>query len=204
MARHPEKIVAAVDCDELFQHVESFGGWVARTSSDHKSGTDRVAEVARRISGVEIFIDVQGDEPEIQGEHIDLLVEILADNPSLSIATLAAPFVPKANESFVSVVCNQKKEALYFSRNPIPYFGDKEPTFLKHVGIYAFRHKFLQELGELNPSALEQAENLEQLRWLDNGYKIFVGTIDKPTQSIDTPRDYEAFCYRVKSGEVVE
>jgi 3-deoxy-manno-octulosonate cytidylyltransferase (CMP-KDO synthetase) len=147
---------------------------------------------------------VQGDEPEITGQAIDMVLELLSSSPQASVATLATPIRTLAtlnDPACVKVVVGAEKTALYFSRSPIPHprewseslLTEEPPLFLQHIGIYAYRRDFLLGLGGLKPSSLERLEKLEQLRFLQNGHKIVVGTIEESHRGIDTRADYDAF-----------
>lgn len=197
-------ITVAVDHPRLFELVNSFGGTAMMTDPEAQSGTDRIAEVAHASPEVDIFINVQGDEPEISGESIDLVMDLLMSSPEASVATLATPIRSSSNlndPACVKVVVGADKTALYFSRSPIPHprewsdslLVEDPPLFLQHIGIYAYRRDFLLQLGRLAPSNLERLEKLEQLRFLQNGHKIVVGTIPESHRGIDTRADYDAF-----------
>jgi 3-deoxy-manno-octulosonate cytidylyltransferase (CMP-KDO synthetase) len=203
-ATRPAGICVATDHAEIFDAVLAFGGQVEMTSVDCPSGTDRVAEVARRMPDVEIVVNVQGDEPEIAAEAIDLAILLLEADPTRHMATLATPIRDKEklnDPSCVKLVRDSSGNALYFSRSVIPHprdwddalLAEDPPHFLQHIGLYAYRREFLLRLADLPPSRMEQLEKLEQLRVLDAGYKIAVGIIDQPTLGIDTPHDYQAF-----------
>ncbi len=168
------------------------------------SGTDRVAEVARRMTGVNIVVNVQGDEPEIAGTSIDLAIGLLESNPSAVMSTLATPIRNRCqleDPACVKVVFDAAGRAMYFSRSVIPHprqwddalLSSHPPTFYQHVGLYAYRRDFLLQLASMPPCRLELIERLEQLRVLDSGQSILVGVIDEPTFGIDTPDDYRAF-----------
>ena len=203
-ARRPTGVCVAADCAEIFDEVRSFGGQVEMTSPAVPSGTDRVAEVARRMTDVDIIVNVQGDEPEIAGSSIDLAIELLEGNPSAVMSTLATPIRSRRqleDPACVKVVFDAVGRALYFSRSAIPrprqwddaLLSSAPPTFYQHVGLYAYRRHFLLQLASMPPCRLEQVEKLEQLRVLDAGHSILVGVIDEPTFGIDTPEDYRAF-----------
>ena len=203
-ATRPAGICVAADHAEIFEEVRSFGGQVEMTNPEAPSGTDRVAEVARRMSGVDIIVNVQGDEPEIAGSWIDLAIQLLEENPTAVMSTLATPIRHHRqlkDPACVKVVFDHAGRALYFSRSLIPYprhwddalLSSNPPTFYQHVGLYAYRRDFLLKLAAMPPSQLEQIENLEQLRVLQAGYSILVGVVDEPTFGIDTPEDYRAF-----------
>jgi len=206
-ARLANRIIVATDDARIAEAVEAFGGEVAMTRADHPTGSDRVAEVAARIDQAEIIVNVQGDEPEIQGSTIDYLIELLRRDPEASMATLGAPIRDEEvymNPSCVKVVASRKGRALYFSRSPIPHHRDGLPDFatasppaaLLHLGLYAYRREFLLQLGSLPPSPLEGAEKLEQLRVLEAGWPIALGLIDEPGIGVDTPEDYQRFVDR--------
>lgn len=207
LARKPMGITIAVDCPELHAVATAFGGEAIMTDQDLQSGTDRVAAVAAGMPDVDVFVNVQGDEPEISAEAIDQVIELLEANPSASIATLAAPIRDSerlSDPATVKVVRDNSGRALFFSRSPIPHarswddalLASDPPVFLQHIGIYAYRREFLLQLESLAPSPLEQLEKLEQLRFLQAGFQIMVGTINHAPKGIDTPVDYRAFVQR--------
>lgn len=207
-AARPAGFCIATDAEEIRAAVTAFGGQAEMTSLDCASGTDRVAEVARKLpADIGIIVNVQGDEPEIAGSSIDLAIEILERDESLVMSTLATPIRSRAmleNPAVVKVVCDRRGRALYFSRSVIPHpreWNDSllsaEPApFLQHIGLYAYRREFLMQIAALPPSRFEQIEKLEQLRVLEAGYEIGVGVVDEPTRGIDTPADYAAFVER--------
>jgi 3-deoxy-manno-octulosonate cytidylyltransferase (CMP-KDO synthetase) len=174
------------------------------TSPSAPSGTDRVAEAVGELPAADIIINVQGDEPDIRGENIDLAVELLEQNPSAMVSTLATP-IRSADQlldpACVKVVTNENGQAIYFSRSPIPHVRDGWDTvsftetdcFLQHVGLYAYRREFLLRLTQLPPSPLEQLEKLEQLRVLHAGSTIQIGVVAEASFGIDTPADYRRF-----------
>lgn len=204
LAKLPEAVIIATDHPEIVAEVERFGGTAVLTSPDHASGADRVAEVARNLPQYDLFVNLQGDEPEIDPTAIDQVVQLLRNDSSTPMATLAAPISDASHindPSNVKVVFDNTGRALYFSRSPIPFVRDTtgaatEGLFYHHVGLYAYRRDFLLRLSELPTSPLEQAEKLEQLRVLEAGETIRVGTIDVATPGIDTPADYAAFVQR--------
>lgn len=200
----------AADHEDIAVEVRKFGGNVELTDPQAPSGTDRVAEVARRLDDAEMIVNVQGDEPEIAGSAIDLAVELLESNPDAVMSTLATPIRSREqlnDPACVKVVCDSFGRALYFSRSPIPHAREwddsllnaEPPHFFQHVGLYAYRREFLLRLAEMKPSRLEQLERLEQLRVLEAGHQILVGVVDEPTIGIDTPEDYRAFVSRASS-----
>jgi 3-deoxy-manno-octulosonate cytidylyltransferase (CMP-KDO synthetase) len=200
-------VLVAADCEEIAAAVRAFGGRVELTSPDCASGTDRVAEVAGKLPDVDVFVNVQGDEPEISARAIDLAVELLERDRAAVMSTLATPIRTRErllDPACVKVVFDQRRRAIYFSRAPIPFARNWDdalltadpPHFHQHIGLYAYRRDFLLELARLPRAAIECIENLEQLRVLDAGRTILVGTIDEPTIGIDTPEDYRAFVNR--------
>lgn len=209
-AAKPSGLVVAADHEEIAAAVRAFGGQVRLTSPECASGTDRVAEIARHLDGVDILVNVQGDEPELPGSAIDLAIELLEQNPEMVISTLATPIRRREvldDPSCVKVVFDRSGRALYFSRSPIPHareWSDEllaadPPRFYLHVGLYAYRREFLLRLSELDRTPLEKLENLEQLRVLENGFPMIVGVVAEPTVGIDTPEDYRAFVSRQRN-----
>ena len=191
----------ATDDQRIFDTVEAFGGQAVMTRTDHKSGTDRIEEAARRLdTTADVIINVQGDEPFIQPSQIETLCQLF-DAPETQIGTLGKRFESMEaarNPNSPKIVCDTKGFALYFSRSVIPFIRGKEQSewfthfpFLKHLGIYAYRREVLTEITHLPQSPLEIAESLEQLRWLQNGYRIRVGETDVETVGIDTPEDLQ-------------
>lgn len=206
-AIRPQGICVATDHDDIAQEVRRFGGHVEMTDPHAASGTDRVAEVARKLSDVDLLVNLQGDEPEISGAAIDLAIELLENNPAAVMSTLATPLRnPQQldDPACVKVVFDSAGRALYFSRSAIPHarqWSDSlleadPPHFFQHVGLYAYRRDFLLKLADLPRSHLEILENLEQLRVLEAGYAILVGIVDQPSSGIDTADDYRAFVRR--------
>lgn len=193
--------VVATDDQRIFDHVSGFGGAVRMTSPDHPSGTDRCAEVALQYPEAEFVLNVQGDEPFIQPEQIDLLANTLMAGTHFSIATLAKKLDNPDmlfNPNVVKVVFSEKNGAIYFSRQAIPFLRGVEPAdwlarqaYYKHIGLYGFRRAALMQIADLSPTPLEQAESLEQLRWLENGLRIAVGVTTLETIGIDAPEDLE-------------
>lgn len=209
-ARLPSGICVAADCEEIAAEVRSFGGRVVLTDPDCASGTDRVAEVVRELTDVDVVVNVQGDEPEISAAAIDLAVQLLEFHPEAEMSTLATPIRTKEqlfDPSCVKALFDQAGRAIYFSRAPIPFprnwddslLTANPPHFYQHIGLYAYRRDFLLKLAATARAAIELVENLEQLRVLDAGHTILVGVIDEPTIGIDTPEDYRAFVKRWKS-----
>ena len=191
----------ATDDERIFKAVEQFGGRAVMTRNDHKSGTDRIEEAAQKIkTDADVIINIQGDEPFIQKSQIET-VKHLFDDPQTQIATLGKPFETMEaveNPNSPKIICDVNGYAMYFSRSVIPYIRGKEQKewikhfpFIKHIGLYAYRREVLSEITKLPQSPLELAESLEQLRWLQNGYRIKVGLTDVETVGIDTPEDLQ-------------
>ena len=196
-----EEAYVATDDERILQVVEQFGGRAVMTRADHKSGTDRIEEAAEKIgTDADVIINVQGDEPFIQPSQIETMMRLF-DNPTTQIGTLGKRFdsiEATLNPNSPKIVTDLQGFALYFSRSIIPFVRGKEQTewlksypFLKHLGLYAYRREVLHEVTQLPQSHLELAESLEQLRWLENGYRIRVGLTDVETVGIDTPEDLE-------------
>lgn len=197
-----DETIVATDHDEIFQCVEGFGGKAVMTSEHHKSGTDRCQEAYEKsIGSYDVVVNVQGDEPFIHASQLLSIKECFADAET-QIATLVRPFDKDAtwevlqNPNSPKVVVDHHGFAMYFSRSVIPYVRGKGQenwlkghTFYKHIGLYAYRSSVLQEITRLPQSSLELAESLEQLRWLENGYKIKVSQTNQETIGIDTPED---------------
>jgi 3-deoxy-manno-octulosonate cytidylyltransferase (CMP-KDO synthetase) len=192
-----ESLIVATDDRRIYDAVQSFGGDVELTLAGHKSGTDRITEVAARrgLADEDIVVNIQGDQPLIEAATIDCLVQPLLDNPALVMSTLSYPIIDPVeltNPNIVKLVTDRHGMALYFSRAPIPFLrdpGEKPPTYYKHLGLYAYRRSFLVKFAELGEGCLEHCEKLEQLRVLENGYGIKV--VESATDSIevDTPED---------------
>ena len=198
-----DAVYVATDDQRIEQAVKNFGGNVVMTSDKHKSGTDRCYEAYQKVGeDFDVVINIQGDEPFIQPKQIETIKNCFTDN-SVQIATLVKPFRPEDdfekvlfNPNSPKVVINRNQEAMYFSRSVIPYIRGKHfsewlpnHTYYKHIGMYAYRADVLAQITSLPQSPLELAESLEQLRWLENGYKIKVGITDIETIGIDTPED---------------
>jgi 3-deoxy-manno-octulosonate cytidylyltransferase (CMP-KDO synthetase) len=193
------EVIVATDDDRIEAEVLSFGGKVVRTKPEHPSGTDRCYEAYQQLNkSYDFIINVQGDEPFIQPEQIRTLAGIL--KPETQLATLIKKIEDEEtlfNPNTPKVIINTKGEALYFSRQTIPYlrqFSDKtewlkQHTFYKHIGMYAYRPDILEKITQLSPSSLELVESLEQLRWIENGYSIQTAITTIETIGIDTPED---------------
>ncbi|MEG0948071.1 MAG: 3-deoxy-manno-octulosonate cytidylyltransferase [Bacteroidales bacterium] len=199
-----DEAVVATDDERIYNVVRSFGGNVVMTSTEHKSGTDRCYEAYQKLGKeYDVIVNIQGDEPFIHISQLESVKQCF-DCLQTDIATLVKPFLETDgiealfNPNSPKVVLNKQMQALYFSRSVIPYLRNvvqeewlKHHTFYKHIGLYAYRASVLKEITSLPQSELEVAESLEQLRWLENGYRIKVGITDRETIGIDTPEDLE-------------
>jgi 3-deoxy-manno-octulosonate cytidylyltransferase (CMP-KDO synthetase) len=190
-----QRVIIATDDERIAAAARGFGAEVAMTRADHRSGTDRAAEVAAALTA-ELIVNVQGDEPLVDPAAIDAAVEPLAADPSIPMGTLAAPceeVADLANPNIVKVVVDQAGFALYFSRLPIPFVreGHGDATKYRHIGLYVYRREFLLNLAKLAPTPLEQAEKLEQLRVLEHGHKIRVVIVEKASPGVDTVEDLQ-------------
>ena len=199
-----DEVWVATDDERILKAVENFGGKAVLTSPDHKSGTDRCNEAFSKIgNGFDVIINIQGDEPFIQPLQIETL-KACFNSKETQLATLVKSFKKEDgfevlfNPNSPKVILSKNSEAIYFSRSVIPYIRDAHHTewldkhiFYKHIGMYAYRADILKDITLLPQSNLELAESLEQLRWIENGYKIKVGLTDIETIGIDTPEDME-------------
>lgn len=196
-----QEAYVATDDERIFQTVEQFGGRAVMTRTDHKSGTDRIEEAAEKIgTDADIIINIQGDEPFIQQSQIETLMNLF-DAPATQIGTLGKPFESieaAMNPNSPKIVTDLRGFALYFSRSVIPFVRGQQQSdwlqhfpYLKHLGLYAYRRDVLRQVTLLPQSPLELAESLEQLRWLENGYRIRVGLTNVETVGIDTPEDLQ-------------
>ncbi len=194
-----EKVIVATDDDRIRDTVIGFGGEVAMTAENHQSGTDRCGEVINQLSDeFDVVINIQGDEPFIHQSQLEELTNLFKSTPA-QIGTLKKRLSNVGdvfNPNVVKVVTGIDKRALYFSRNPIPYVRDSDQSdwiskqqFFKHLGLYGYKSEVLKELVKLAPSELENSESLEQLRWLENGYSIFISETLHESIGIDTPED---------------
>lgn len=197
--------VVATDDQRIYDAVVAFGGKVVMTSTEHRSGTDRCYEALTKVgeNKYDVVVNIQGDEPFIQPQQLYAVRDCFTDS-SVDIATLVKPFTVNdglaslENANSPKVVVNNKMEALYFSRSIIPFMRGKDKeewlpnhTYYKHIGLYAYRSNVLKEITSLPQGTLEKVESLEQLRWLENGYKIKVGISEIETIGIDTPEDLQ-------------
>ncbi len=194
-----DNVYVATDDQRIYDAVTGFGGRAIMTRTDHQSGTDRIREAYEKIGeNFDVIINIQGDEPFIQQSQIKTVMECFNDE-NTQIATLGKPFETMEavqNPNSPKIVIDNNGYAMYFSRSEIPFVRNTDKKewinkypFMKHIGLYAYRSNVLKEITELPQSSLELAESLEQLRWLQNGYKIKVGTTDVETVGIDTPDD---------------
>jgi 3-deoxy-manno-octulosonate cytidylyltransferase (CMP-KDO synthetase) len=196
-ARNVSRVVVATEDQRIKTAVEAFGGEAIITRPDHRTGTDRVAEVATHVSA-DIYVNVQGDEPLIDPRSVDAVVDEMVEDDSIQVGTpCTAILEPKdiMNPNIVKVARDFEGNGLYFSRAPIPWVRDTSAArafrHWKHIGLYAFRHEALLEFPTLPPGELEAVEQLEQLRWLENGFRIRVVETDYDTVSVDVPADVE-------------
>jgi 3-deoxy-manno-octulosonate cytidylyltransferase (CMP-KDO synthetase) len=207
LAKLPQQVIIATDDERVVAAAYTFGAECKLTSPEHASGTDRIAEVAAELD-VDIVVNLQADEPEIDPDNIDYVAKLLVDNPDYPMATLAAPFENTkqiADPNIVKVIMDCNDCAIYFSRCPIPY--DREQAgignvsqYFRHIGIYAYRRDFLLKITNLPQTPLEKIEKLEQLRAIENGYKILVGKVKHTRDGIDTPEQYAEFVKRYKNS----
>jgi 3-deoxy-manno-octulosonate cytidylyltransferase (CMP-KDO synthetase) len=208
-AKCAERVLVATDDPRIVAAVQSFGGDVVLTRRDHPSGTDRVAEAARHLHA-DVIVNLQGDEPGVEPDDLDLLAGLLARDSDAEMATLALPFTSMdewRDPNRVKVVCDGSGRALYFSRSPIPFVRDEQADFaarparfLQHLGLYAYRREFLFRLAAEPPAMLEKMEKLEQLRVLAMGCGIQVGIARQASLGVDTLADYEHFVRMVRQG----
>ncbi len=194
-ARRVHRVIVATDDERILKAVTGFGGEARMTRSDHRTGTERVAEVAAHVEG-DIFVNVQGDEPLLDPAAVDTAVAALLEEPEAAIATVATPIkIPGdiMDPNIVKVVLDFDDNALYFSRAPVPWVRDTGNTaqvrHLKHLGLYVFGRDALLEYPTLPQGELERIEQLEQLRWLENGSKIRVAEVEHDAVSVDVPED---------------
>jgi len=193
-AKTPSRVIVATDNDRIAAAVRAVGGEAMMTSTDHPSGTDRIAEVARAVAG-DIYLNVQGDLPFIAPEDLDALAAPMINNDDIAMATLTTPITDEAewrNPNVVKVVLAANGDALYFSRSPIPYPRDSAgppPEALRHIGVYGYRRNFLLRFAGLGQGTLERIEKLEQLRALERGFRIRAVPSVAPSIEIDTSED---------------
>ncbi|HWR40573.1 MAG TPA: 3-deoxy-manno-octulosonate cytidylyltransferase [Patescibacteria group bacterium] len=194
-ARRPQLVLVATDHPLIFDAVREFGGQAVMTDAAHPTGTDRLAEVAAGLTDTDVIINVQGDEPLIPPALIDRLADAFATDEQLQMATVMTTMAEEeyTQPGAVKVVTDRQGYALYFSRSLIPYprVAEAGVPVYKHIGIYAYRRDFLLQYASMAPTPLEKAESLEQLRALENGYRIKVIETDCRLVGVDTPEDLE-------------
>jgi len=195
MAERADRVIVATDDERIVKTVEGFGGEARMTRTEHRTGTERVAEVAAHEQG-DVFVNVQGDEPLLDPGAIDVAVNALLEEPQASIGTVATPIKTPGDimdPNVVKVVLDFDGNAIYFSRAPIPWVRDTaskiQVRHLKHLGLYVFQREALLEYPTLPQGELERIEQLEQLRWLENGWKIRVAEVEHDAVSVDVPED---------------
>jgi 3-deoxy-manno-octulosonate cytidylyltransferase (CMP-KDO synthetase) len=195
MAHRVDRVIVATDDERIVKAVETFGGEARMTRADHRTGTERVAEVAAHVEGG-VFVNVQGDEPLLDPVAVDTAVAALLEEPAASISTVATPIKTPADimdPNVVKTVLDFDGNALYFSRAPIPWVRDTaskvQVRHLKHLGLYVFQRDALLEFPTLPQGDLERIEQLEQLRWMENGWKIRVAEVEHDAVSVDAPED---------------
>jgi 3-deoxy-manno-octulosonate cytidylyltransferase (CMP-KDO synthetase) len=195
LAGRVDQVIVATDDARIVKAVEEFGGEARMTRSDHRTGTERVAEVAAHVEG-DVFVNVQGDEPLLDPAAVDTAVGALLEEPTAAISTVATPIKTPADimdPNVVKVVLDFDGNALYFSRAPVPWVRDTASKMvarhLKHLGLYVFQREALLEYPTLPQGELERIEQLEQLRWMENGWKIRVAEVEHDAVSVDVPED---------------
>jgi 3-deoxy-manno-octulosonate cytidylyltransferase (CMP-KDO synthetase) len=195
LAKSAGRVIVATDDERILKAVQDFGGEARMTRTDHRTGTERIAEVAAHVQG-EVFVNVQGDEPLLDPAAVDAAVVALLEEPAAAISTVAVPIRTPADimdPNVVKTVLDFDDNALYFSRAPIPWVRDSahkiHARHLKHLGLYVFQRDALLEYPTLPQGELERLEQLEQLRWLENGWKIRVAEVEHDAVSVDVPED---------------
>jgi 3-deoxy-manno-octulosonate cytidylyltransferase (CMP-KDO synthetase) len=195
LAQRADQVIVATDDERIVKAVEGFGGEARMTRSDHRTGTERVAEVAAHVGG-DVFVNVQGDEPLLDPAAVDAAVTSLLEEPKASISTVATPIKMPGDimdPNVVKTVLDFDGNALYFSRAPIPWVRDSaskiQVRHLKHLGLYVFQREALLEYPTLPQGELERIEQLEQLRWMENGWKIRVAEVEHDAVSVDVAED---------------
>jgi 3-deoxy-manno-octulosonate cytidylyltransferase (CMP-KDO synthetase) len=195
LAKSAGRVIVATDDDRILKAVHDFGGEARMTRTEHRTGTERIAEVAAHVEG-EVFVNLQGDEPLLDPAAVDAAVAALLEEPAAAISTVAVPIRTPADimdPNVVKTVLDFDDNALYFSRAPIPWVRDSahkiHARHLKHLGLYVFQRDALLEYPTLPQGELERLEQLEQLRWLENGWKIRVTEVERDAVSVDVPED---------------
>ncbi|MDX8336333.1 MULTISPECIES: 3-deoxy-manno-octulosonate cytidylyltransferase [Cetobacterium] len=200
-----DKVIIATDSEEVYKVIKEFGGEVILTDKNHLNGTSRIAEVCEKETGYDVIINIQGDEPLIEPEMINSLIEVFKDEEELKMATLKHKLHKKEdieNPNFVKVVTDKNDYALYFSRSVIPYPRNENlDIYFKHVGIYGYKREFVLEYSKQESTPLENSESLEQLRVLENGHKIKVLETPYEIIGVDTQEELERVReYIIKKG----
>ncbi len=202
-----ERVLIATDSEQVLEACKDFGAECVMTSESHRSGTDRIAEaVAGRDA--DIIVNLQADEPWIEPKNIDLVAQLLIDNPDADMATLVADFENAeqiTDPNVVKCIVDMNGRAIYFSRSVIPYDRDsggagESTNYLRHLGIYAYRREFLLEITKKEQGPLELSEKLEQLRVIEYGHSIITGKVKHSWEGIDTPEQYAEFVKKIKNG----
>jgi len=205
MARYLSTVLIATDDERIAAEARRFGARVSMTRSDHVSGTDRVAEVTSAFENVELVVNIQGDEPLIDPAAIDAAVLPLLDEPAIPMGTLSKRIEDRreiSDPNVVKVVTDTFGNAVYFSRSTIPHARDGEmPVYFKHIGLYVYRRDFLLRYPDLAVGPLERAEKLEQLRAVENGFRIRVVETDYESLGVDTPEDLERVQALIRAGQ---
>ncbi|MBV8820395.1 MAG: 3-deoxy-manno-octulosonate cytidylyltransferase [Acidobacteriaceae bacterium] len=206
MARYLDKLIIATDDERIYSAARDFGANVRMTRADHPSGTDRVAEVAS-AENADLIVNIQGDEPLIDPAAIDGAALALLDEPGIPMGTLKRRIedpAEAASPNVVKVVTDRDSNALYFSRCPIPFYRAQDGMHYKHIGLYVYRRDFLLKYSDLPVGPLEKAECLEQLRALENGYRIRVAETEYDSLGVDTPEDLQraAFLFDASFAKV--
>ncbi len=205
-AKSLDSVIIATDDMRIAKAAFDWGAEVAMTSKSHQSGTDRIAEVARKSQGFDFILNIQGDEPLVEPRLLDRLVETLRSNSDVGIVTAAHPFsnpAEAASPHQVKVIVDRSGDALYFSRYAIPFPRNRSVAikYLRHQGVYGFRRKTLLDFVRWKPSPLERAESLEQLRALENGVKVHVLLMKHGSPGVDTPADAKALEQRLARAQ---
>ncbi|ARN55998.1 3-deoxy-manno-octulosonate cytidylyltransferase [Sedimentisphaera salicampi] len=202
-AESADKVIIAVDSEKVLQACQSFGAECVLTDPALKSGTDRVAKAAENTD-CDIIVNVQADEPEIDPKNLDLLAKLLENNKEADMATLVTPVKDRReaeNQNAVKAVVAENGYAIYFTRQPVPYSRkDGQPNLSlmkRHLGVYAYRKDFLMKITQMHQTPLEISESLEQLRALENGFRIIADEIPEAHEGIDTEKQYMAFVKRI-------
>jgi len=200
--KNADRVIIATDDERILNKAKSFGAEAEMTDANHKSGSDRIYEVVKRHPEFDIVVNLQGDEPMILPENVDLVIKLLKENQNADISTLVRELTDKndiENPNNVKCVFDKSGYALYFSRSKIPYERNEgKSKFYGHLGIYGYRRESLKKMTELEQTSLEMAESLEQLRALQNGMKIITGEVKNSLIGIDTKEDLEAFKKAIK------